>query len=131
MESGRIEARTGLRMMPTFPRYFAVIYAMGRPKGSKNRSTILREAQDTMIARGLTGHEQEFLDSLHVDGSQHAAATRVALHCTTRPTIKSRSMTRGGARGTNGLHLADLTVCARIAVERGRTARACPSRLRG
>ena len=39
---------------------------MGRPKGSKNRSTILREAQETMAARGLLGHEQEFLDSLHV-----------------------------------------------------------------
>jgi len=45
---------------------FADIYAMGRPKGSKNRSTILREAQDTMVARGLMGHEQDFLDSLHV-----------------------------------------------------------------
>ena len=39
---------------------------MGRPKGSKNRSTILREAQETMLARGLMGREQEFLDSLHV-----------------------------------------------------------------
>jgi hypothetical protein len=39
---------------------------MGRPKGSKNRSTILREAQETIVARGLMGHEQEFLDSLHV-----------------------------------------------------------------
>ena len=28
--------------------------------------TILREAQDTIVARGLLGHEQEFLDSLHV-----------------------------------------------------------------
>jgi hypothetical protein len=45
---------------------FADIYAMGRPKGSKNRSTILREAQETMLAPGLMGHEQEFLDSLHV-----------------------------------------------------------------
>ena len=45
---------------------FADIYAMGRPKGSKNRSTILREAQETMLARGLMGREQEFLDSLHV-----------------------------------------------------------------
>ena len=39
---------------------------MGRPKGSKNRSTILREAQETMLARGLMGREQEFFDSLHV-----------------------------------------------------------------
>ena len=45
---------------------FTDTYAMGRPKGSKNRSTILREAQDTIVARGLMGHEQEFLDSLHV-----------------------------------------------------------------
>ena len=45
---------------------FAGIYAMGRAKGSKNRSTILREAQETMLARGLMGREQEFLDSLHV-----------------------------------------------------------------
>jgi hypothetical protein len=34
---------------------------MGRPKGSKNRSTILREAQGAMVARGLLGHEQDFL----------------------------------------------------------------------
>jgi hypothetical protein len=39
---------------------------MGRPKGSKNRSTIIREAQEAIIARGLKGHEQDFLDSLHV-----------------------------------------------------------------
>ena len=39
---------------------------MGRPKGSKNRSTILREAQEAMVARGLLGHEQDFLDSLAV-----------------------------------------------------------------
>jgi hypothetical protein len=45
---------------------FTDIYVMGRPKGSKNRSTILREAQETMLARGLADHEQEFLDSLHV-----------------------------------------------------------------
>src|ERR1700733_3663595 len=45
---------------------FTDIYAMGRPKGSKNHSTILREAQETMPARSLTGHEQEFLESLHV-----------------------------------------------------------------
>ena len=32
----------------------------------KNRSTILREAQEATVARGLLGHEQEFLDSLHV-----------------------------------------------------------------
>src|SRR5262245_32703543 len=46
--------------------HFADIYAMGRPKGSKNRATILREAQQGMVARGLLGHEQEFLDSLAV-----------------------------------------------------------------
>jgi hypothetical protein len=45
---------------------FTDTYAMGRPKGSKNRSTILREAQDTIVARGLMGREQESLDSLHV-----------------------------------------------------------------
>src|SRR5271168_4304855 len=39
---------------------------MARPKGSKNRTTILREAQETMVARGLLGHEQDFLDSLAV-----------------------------------------------------------------
>jgi hypothetical protein len=31
-----------------------------------NRSTILREAQEVTVARGLLGHEQDFLDSLHV-----------------------------------------------------------------
>jgi hypothetical protein len=31
-----------------------------------NRSTILREAQEVAVARGLLGHEQDFLDSLHV-----------------------------------------------------------------
>jgi hypothetical protein len=39
---------------------------MGRPKGSRNRSTIIREAQEAIIARGLKGHEQDFLDSLQV-----------------------------------------------------------------
>ena len=39
---------------------------MGRPKGSKNCSTILREAQEATVARGLLGHEQDFLDSRHV-----------------------------------------------------------------
>jgi hypothetical protein len=39
---------------------------MGRPKSSKNRSTILREAQETMVARGLLGHEEDFLDTLAV-----------------------------------------------------------------
>jgi hypothetical protein len=39
---------------------------MSRPKGSKNRATILREAEEAMFARGLEGREQEFLDSLHV-----------------------------------------------------------------
>jgi len=39
---------------------------MGRRKGSKNRSTILREAQETMVARGLLGHEEDFLDTLAV-----------------------------------------------------------------
>jgi hypothetical protein len=39
---------------------------MSRPKGSKNRATILREAEEAMFARHLDGREQEFLDSLHV-----------------------------------------------------------------
>jgi hypothetical protein len=39
---------------------------MPRPKGSSNRSTILREAQAAMVARGLLHHEQDFLDSLTV-----------------------------------------------------------------
>jgi hypothetical protein len=39
---------------------------LGHSKGSKNHSIILREAQETVAARGLLGHEQEFLDSLHV-----------------------------------------------------------------
>jgi hypothetical protein len=30
----------------------------------KNRSTIIREAHEAIIARGLKGHEQDFLDSL-------------------------------------------------------------------
>jgi hypothetical protein len=46
---------------------------MGRPRGSKNRSTILREAQAAMVARGLLDHEQDFLDSLAVmeEGMRH------------------------------------------------------------
>jgi hypothetical protein len=32
----------------------------------KNRSTIIRDAQEAIIARGLKGHEQDFLDSLYV-----------------------------------------------------------------
>jgi hypothetical protein len=46
---------------------------MGRPRGSKNRSTILREAHEAMVARGLFGHEQDFLDSLAVmeEGMRH------------------------------------------------------------
>jgi hypothetical protein len=53
---------------------------MGRPKGSKNRSTILREAQGAVAARGLLGHEQEFLDSLHVmeEGMRHFYVRAVA-----------------------------------------------------
>ena len=39
---------------------------MSRPKGSKNRSTILREAEEAMFAKDFGGREEEFLDSLHV-----------------------------------------------------------------
>ena len=46
---------------------------MGRPRGSKNRSTILREAQAAMVARGLLDHEQDFLDSLAVMEEIYAA----------------------------------------------------------
>jgi hypothetical protein len=43
-------------------------------------STILREAQETMAARGLLGHEQEFLDSLDVmeEGMRHFYVRAVA-----------------------------------------------------
>src|SRR5271168_5157764 len=53
---------------------------MARPKGSKNRTTILREAQETMVARGLLGHEQDFLDSLAVmeEGMRHFYVRAVA-----------------------------------------------------
>jgi hypothetical protein len=60
---------------------------MGRPKGSKNRSTILREAQEAMVARGLLGHEQDFLDSLAVmeEGMQHFYVRAMAAKQTKQP----------------------------------------------
>ena len=51
---------------------------MGRPKGSKNRSTILREARETTVARGLLGHEQDFLDSLQVVDENLLQAVSIA-----------------------------------------------------
>ena len=60
---------------------------MGRPKGSKNRSTILREAQEAMVARGLLGHEQDFLDSLAVmeEGMRHFYVRAKAAKQTKQP----------------------------------------------
>ena len=60
---------------------------MGRPKGSKNRSTILREAQGAMVARGILGHEQDFLDSLAVmeEGMRHFYARAIAAKQTKQP----------------------------------------------
>ena len=60
---------------------------MGRPKGSKNRSTILREAQEAMVARGLLGHEQDFLDSLAVmeEGMRHFYVRAMAAKQTKQP----------------------------------------------
>ena len=60
---------------------------MGRPKGSKNRSTILREAQGAMVARGLLGHEQDFLDSLAVmeEGMRHFYVRAIAAKQTKQP----------------------------------------------
>jgi hypothetical protein len=60
---------------------------MGRPKGSKNRSTILREAQQTMVSRGLLGHEQDFLDSLAVmeEGMRHFYVRAMAAKQTKQP----------------------------------------------
>ena len=60
---------------------------MGRPKGSKNRSTILREAQGAMVARGLMGHEQDFLDSLAVmeEGMRHFYVRAIAAKQTKQP----------------------------------------------
>ena len=59
----------------------------GKPKGSKNRSTILREAQEATVARGLLGHEQEFLDSLHVmeEGMRHFYVRAMAAKQTKQP----------------------------------------------
>jgi hypothetical protein len=47
----------------------------------RNRSTILREAQEAMVSRGLLGHEQEFLDSLHVmeEGMRHFSVLDIAI----------------------------------------------------
>jgi hypothetical protein len=60
---------------------------MGRPKGSKNRSTILRDAQETMVARGLLGHEQDFLDSLAVmeEAMRHFYVRAMAAKQTKQP----------------------------------------------
>jgi hypothetical protein len=60
---------------------------MARPKGSKNRTTILREAQEAMVARGLLGHEQDFLDSLHVmeEGMRHFYMRAMAAKQTKQP----------------------------------------------
>ena len=43
-------------------------------------STILREAQGAMVARGLLGHEQDFLDSLAVmeEGMRHFYVRAIA-----------------------------------------------------
>jgi hypothetical protein len=63
------------------------MYAMGRPRGSKNRSTILREAQEAMVARGLLRHEQDFLDSLGVmeEGMRHFYVRAMAAKQTKQP----------------------------------------------
>lgn len=60
---------------------------MGRPKGGKNRSTILREAQEAMVACGLLGHEQDFLDSLAVmeEGMRHFYVRAMAAKQTKQP----------------------------------------------
>ena len=60
---------------------------MARPRGSKNRSTILREAQEAMVARGLLDHEQEFLDSLAVmeEGMRHFYVRAIAAKQTKQP----------------------------------------------
>jgi hypothetical protein len=60
---------------------------MGRPKGSKNRSTILREAQEATVARGPRGHEQDFLDSLAVmeEGMRHFYVRAIAAKQTKQP----------------------------------------------
>src|ERR1700722_19588412 len=61
--------------------------SMGRPKGSKNRSTILREAQEATVARGPRGHEQDFLDSLAVmeEGMRHFYVRAIAAKQTKQP----------------------------------------------
>jgi hypothetical protein len=60
---------------------------MGRPRGSKNRSTILREAQEAIVSRGLLGHEQDFLDSLAVmeEGMRHFYVRAMAAKQTKQP----------------------------------------------
>jgi hypothetical protein len=68
---------------------------MSRPKGSKNRSTILREAEEAAFAHKLDGRKQEFLDSLHVmeEGMRHFFAK--AMHAKTssgRPEIIDANM---------------------------------------
>jgi hypothetical protein len=47
----------------------------------------LREAQEAMVARGFLGHEQEFLDSLHVmeEGMRHFYLRATAAKQTKQP----------------------------------------------
>jgi hypothetical protein len=74
---------------------------MARPKGSKNRTTILREAQETMVARGLVGHEQDFLDSLAVmeEGMRHFYVRAIAAKQTKQPDkVIDAAMIQAGRR---------------------------------
>jgi hypothetical protein len=59
----------------------------GTAKRQQNRSTIIREAQETIIARGLKGLEQDFLDSLAVmeEGMRHFFVRAMAAKQTKQP----------------------------------------------
>jgi hypothetical protein len=53
----------------------------------RSLSTILREAQGAMVARGLLGHEQDFLDSLAMmeEGMRHFYVRAIAAKQTKQP----------------------------------------------
>jgi hypothetical protein len=58
-----------------------------RPIAFSTASTILREAHEAMAARGLLGHEQDFLDSLAVmeEGMRHFYVRAMAAKQTKQP----------------------------------------------
>jgi hypothetical protein len=48
---------------------------------NRSRSAAVREAQGAIVARGLLGHELDFLDSLHVmeEGMRHFSVLDISI----------------------------------------------------